>query len=139
MGWDWMVSGWSEVQSTLRCYKLSFDQIGNKSQISKTKYKAFHNTCQLAQIILNAFFQTSKKFFIELMKNCQNRSLYTTRSDQFTKMRAFYKRQPFFIKKNYPLLFMKNSMPTNGGLQTTIEIFGKNIHPCFFALLICYI
>ena len=61
-------------------------------------------------------FQTSKKFFIELMKNCQNRSLYTTRSDQFTKMRAFYKRQPFFIKKNYPLLFMKNSMPTNGGL-----------------------
>ena len=33
------------------------------------------------------------------------------------KMRTFYKKLSLFIKKNYPLLFIKNS------------IFGKNIHP----------
>ena len=40
--------------------KLNPDKIGNKSQVSKTKYKAFQNTCQLAYIGFNAFFSNQQ-------------------------------------------------------------------------------
>ena len=35
--------------------EINPDKIGNKSQISKTKYKALQNTCQLAYIGVSAF------------------------------------------------------------------------------------